>query len=119
MSVELPTPRVWLDEQLERLQISQNELARRAGVSQSQVHEFAEGQSGSEAAVRIANALNVPATITLALLGKVPAPAKWSDVETDRLAHIYRLLDENDRQAVLALAEYYRQKQLNSQRANR
>lgn len=113
MSVELPTPRAWLDEQLKRLQISQNELARRAGLAQSQVHSFAKGTCGTEAAVKIANALNVPATITLALIGKVPPPAKWSDVDADSIAHVYRQLDDEDRQAVMALAQFLRQRQLN------
>lgn len=113
MSVDLPTPRIWLDEQLERWSISQNELARRAGVSPSQVHEFSEGQSGAETAIRIANALGIPAIIPLALLGKVPPPAKWSDVESDTVAHIYRLLGEEDRQTLLSFAEFLRQRHMN------
>lgn len=112
MSVEMPTPRIWLDEQLEKWSISQNELARRAGVAQSQVHEFAEGQSGAETAVRIANALGMSADIPLALLGRVPPPARWSDVKSDEIAHIYRLLDEEDRQTLFNFAEFLRQKHL-------
>ncbi len=114
MSVELPTPRQWLEVELEKRSISQNELARRAGLAHSQVFEFAEGRAGADAAVRIANALGIPATITLALLGRVPPPARWSDVDSEEIAHIYRLLGEEDQRALLEFADFLRQKHLRS-----
>lgn len=112
MSVELPTPRQWLEVELEKRAISQNELARRAGLAHSQVFEFAEGRAGADAAVRIANALGIPATMTLALLGRVPPPARWSDVESDDMAHIYRMLGEEDRRILMEFADFLRQKHL-------
>lgn len=111
--IDLPSPREWLEEQLERLKISQNELARRAGLSPSQVHEFAEKQSGCDAAIRIANELGVPATVTLALLGRVPPPAKWSDVDSEAIGHIYRLLSDEDRKLLMTFAEFLRERRMN------
>lgn len=114
MAVKLPTPREWLDEQLTRLGLSQNELAIRTGLASSAISNFTAGRSGHETAVRLANGLGVPPGVTLALLGLSPAPARWRDVEQETVAHIYGILDDQDRQMLLTFAEWLRERKMRS-----
>lgn len=108
MTTDLPTPDKWLNEQLEKLHITQNEFARRHNISSSALSNFTSGQCGAQTAVNIANALGVPATYTLALVGKVPPPPAQESANADLISHIYQRLDEQRQAELLSFAEYLR-----------
>jgi transcriptional regulator with XRE-family HTH domain len=112
---ELSSPDVWLAEQLKKLHMSQNEFARAAGVASSALTNFASGNCGAQTAVDIANYLGIPATITLALIGKVPPPAATLRADAELLAHIYTRLDDERRSALMNYAEFLRAQSPNHQ----
>lgn len=105
------TPEEWLNEQLEKMHISQNEMARRAGISSSSISNFAAGTCGVQVAVDIANFFGVPATVTLALIGKVPPLPQTARTQADLLAFIYTRLDGERQNMLMTYAEYLRAQQ--------
>ena len=111
MAVLLPTPAEWLKEQLDRRHWSNNEFARHAGIAQSAVTRFIRGECGCDTAISIANALNVSPALTLALLGKTPAPPSMQAVEADSLAYIYATLSPERRRMLFDYAEYLKAQQ--------
>ena len=108
---ELPTASEWLDEQLKRLNLSQNKLGEMCGLASSSMAEFRKGQARHMVAVKLANGLGVPATMTLALSGLTPPPARMTNVEADKIAHIYLSLNEADRETLMDYAEHLQAKQ--------
>lgn len=102
------TPEEWLNEQYEKLHISQNEFARRAKISSSSLSNFASGNCGYQTPIDIANFLGIPATIPLALVGKVPPPPSWTTAEAELISYIYQKLDDERRKMLMNYAEYLR-----------
>lgn len=97
----------WLDRELEAIGLSQNELARQAGISSSQVSQFRRSACGIQTAVDIAIALGTDPTITLALANKIPRHWLPADGDTEmRILHLYHALDEKTRSDLLEYARF-------------
>ncbi|HIP73096.1 MAG TPA: hypothetical protein EYH05_17085 [Anaerolineae bacterium] len=108
MVEQLPSPKEWLDTELEKMGISRNEFGHRYRIATSAIHKFTIGECGAQTAVNIANALNVSPAYTLALIGKAPPPPSMEFADIDKLAHIFGSLDNEARQMLLSYAEFLR-----------
>lgn len=106
MTTSKQSPEEWLNEQYEKLHISQNEFARRAGIASSALSNFAAGTCGCQTPIDIANYLGIPATIPLSLVGKVPPPPSSSEAEL--ISYKYQKLDSGRRQMLMNYADFLR-----------
>lgn len=106
MATKLPEPGVWLDAQLKKMHLSQNEAARMAHLSSGTLSKFTAGHVSEKAAVKIANFFNAPTQLVLAMVGLAPPPASMMDVETERLAHMFAQLDAERKEKLIAFAEF-------------
>lgn len=106
--MKLPTPGDWLNEQLAKMKMSQNEAALKAGISSGTLTKFAAGDVSAKAAVAIANFFNVPTQLTLAMVGLAPAPASLESAEAERLGMIYMALTDENKEKLLTFAEFLR-----------
>lgn len=108
MAATLPNPGEWLNAQMEKLHITQNEFARRAKISSSALTNFASGDCGPQTAINIANYLGIPATHTLAMVGFVPPPPSYDSVNVELISYIYQRLDDGRRKELMNYADYLR-----------
>ena len=106
MTMELQDPAVWLNEQMKRQKLSQNEVARKAGIASSTLTQFSAGKAGEEAAVKIANFFNVPTQLTLAMMGLAPPPPTYASAEAQSLCLIYDRLDDERRVQLVSFARF-------------
>lgn len=106
MAANLPDPAEWLAEQLAKKHMTQNEAAAAADLSSGTLTKFAKGHVNEKAAVKIANFFNVPAQLTLAMMGLAPPPASMANVEADRLVYIFSLLDAEKKEKLISYAEF-------------
>ena len=111
MSVTLPTAREWMDAQLKRVGLTQNELGRRIGISSSAMSCFARGIAGPQTCLNVAQSLNVSPLFTLALCGHIPAPASWKQGDFETLAIVWDALDNTRRDNLLSYAQYMLERQ--------
>lgn len=108
MMADIPKPDVWLDSEMTRLDLNYNKLANLAGISPSSITEFRKGRSGPGVCTAIAQVLGVSPMWVMVVAGILPPPANMATVETDRLATIYLALDDTNKNALMAFAEFLR-----------
>ena len=95
----------WLTAQLSDRNWSQNELARRAGISKGVISEVMNGRRpGIEACKAIAHALGIAAEIILVLAGHLPAPPGY-DREAEELLHLFGQMSDRDQAEMLKIAQ--------------
>jgi hypothetical protein len=104
---EKQTPSQWLDEQLERRHISQNELARLMGDSHGgNLTRFRNGDAGPKVALGLARQLRVSPLEVLAVAGYIDEMPEKVDREADELSLIFYRLADADRHAIMAFARH-------------
>ena len=108
MNDELST---WLSQQLKQRNWSHNELARRAGVSQSAVSGTLSGsrKAGAEFCVKVANALGESPEQMLRLAGILPSLSSSEDATLQELMELARTLPPDQRQQILDYVRFLSQ----------
>lgn len=94
----------WLKTTLEEQEMSQAELARRSGLSASQISRIISMTStpSQDAIVSIARSLHVPAEHLLRVIGTLP-PTPELDPELEEASSYFFQLSRDDRDEIIAL----------------
>lgn len=113
MGVKLPSPREWLDGELQRRSWTGRELERRSGMPSSSIAKFAAGEAGPQICIDLAAALAVSPLETLAVNGLIPPPPRSDDLRWGSIGAAYNRLDEGGRGLLLDYAQFlvYQQSQ--------
>lgn len=110
----LPTPDEWIDSELNRLRLSQNELGRlmhpgRGG--SSQISKFRAGNAGPQICIDLARVLNADPAYVLAISGHVPPPANANDTNVAYLTHVYASLNDENKMLLLDFARFLKDRE--------
>jgi len=96
----------WLLEQLQRLDITQAELARRAGISKQAMGYYIAGRiPDADILKKLAKGLRLPVAEVFRAAGLLP-PAPESNPLIERAMELFATLPEKDQAEVLNLIEY-------------
>jgi transcriptional regulator with XRE-family HTH domain len=100
--MEMITIADWIEEELKKRHWSRAELAKRSGVSESQISRFMSGQRGiGEKSIRkIADALNYPPQKIFEMAGLLPKE-KGKDSRVAEATHLFSLLPDEQKESVL------------------
>jgi transcriptional regulator with XRE-family HTH domain len=100
----------WLDMHLQRLGWTDNQLAKKAGISHSVISKARkQTQSvGWDACVGIAGALDLPPEVVLRQAGHLPTPPDRDD-EAEELLHLFQQLPQDKKTDLLNIARMYRE----------
>ncbi len=98
---------IWLDTRLRDLDLSDSDLAHRAGISHSVLSKARHQIQGIgwDAAVAIASAINVPPEVILRKVELLPIPAEQRHSPViDEMVSLFANLNEEDQEELLQLA---------------
>lgn len=100
----------WLQGELDKRNWSSYELTKRARLSHSVMSKARNDKQplGYDACIRIAKALELPATLVLQKAGLLPeSPLENPDPELDEMAFLFEQLSEEDRTRIISIARTF------------
>jgi transcriptional regulator with XRE-family HTH domain len=98
----------WLEEQLKEQNISQSELARRAGVTRGAINNILQGQKGPgvDLSNGIARALDLPEEIVLRVAGLLPPDKDKGSEEIKKIVHELQDLPKEEQEEFLSYVRW-------------
>lgn len=105
MSTDTPEPAEWLDKELRKLGLSQNELSQNYPISQSGVSIFRSGKAGANICIELAKALRKDVRLLLAIQGHMSMPNEW-ELKDSEIAEVWTGLSRNNQDALLKYARF-------------
>ncbi len=112
----------WLDVRMKDLDLSDSELANKAGISHSVISKARHQIQGIgwDAAVAIANAINMPPEIVLRKVELLPpATSQRTSPVVDEMVNLFSNLGEDDQEELLQLARLKLERRKRSARGKR
>lgn len=98
----------WLDARIKDFDLTDSQLARKAGITHSVISRARSGHQGIgwNAGVAIALALNLPPEVVLKKLALLPSPNhdRTRSILIDEMLHIFPDLSESDQDELLQMA---------------
>lgn len=104
---------IYLLDQLEKRGWSQNELARRSGLTSGTISNTINGVYGADQStlISIANALKVSKEEIFRAAGILP-PVSTQTEEIERLNFLFNQLDDTDKTTIIQMMEFFLQNKL-------